>query len=269
MKRIVPLISHESPLSLLDKSLAYNDYNYILVHLLEQEPRYLEFYEKCCKDGRRSIMDTSIFELGTAFDTSKYAGWVSKLQPTEYILPDVLEDCQATLDNSEKFMQKYPDLPGKKIGVVQGETFAELSKCYRYLNETLKVDKIAISFDYSYYKSVSWHPNKWVSFMTGRVWLINELIKTGVLNKNKPHHLLGCSNPLEFSFYKDPAYNFIESIDTASPIVHGLHEVYYEGKIGDWEKVTAKLADLISAVPTKSQLDSIFFNINKFRSYVQ
>jgi hypothetical protein len=268
MNRVTPLISHESPISLLQESLAYNDYDYCLVHLMEQEPEYRDFFIKSRDSGRKILLDTSIFELGEAFDLEKYAYWVNELKPHEYILPDVLEDSNATIENSKKFIEKYPNLPGKRIGVVQGKTYAEIAACYNALNLDLNVDKIAISFDYSYYKNVAWHPNKWVSFMSGRVWLITELMKTGTLNKSKPHHLLGCSNPLEFSFYKHPDFNFIESIDTSSPIVHGLHEVRYEGKIGNWEKESTKLADLIKAKPNLAQISAIVDNIITFRSYV-
>lgn len=266
--RKVPLISHESPIELLEKSLTYNDYDYCLVHLMEQEPKYRDFFINSSKTGRRILLDTSIFELGEAFDLQKYAHWVKELKPYEYILPDVLEDNLATQANSKQFIDKYPDLPGKKIGVVQGKNYKEISECYRFIDKELNVDKIAISFDYSYYKNVAWHPNKWVSFMNGRVWLINELLKTGAINRNKPHHLLGCSNPLEFSFYKHEEYDFIESIDTSSPIVHGIHEVQYEEKIGDWEKVSIKLADLINAKLDDKQLQIIGRNISQFRLYV-
>lgn len=235
---------------------------------MEQEPAYKNFFLESSKKGRRILLDTSIFELGEAFDLEKYAGWVKMLQPYEYILPDVLENSQKTMDNSESFVEAYPDLPGKKIGVVQGKTYDELLDCYKFLDKKLNVDKIAISFDYSLYEELFPHPNKWVSFMVGRVHVINKLLQDSILNINKPHHLLGCSNPLEFSFYKNPVFNFIESIDTSSPIVHGLHKVLYEGKIGDWSKETTKLADLIKADPDIEQKSAILFNINTFRSYV-
>ena len=261
------LISHESPISLLQESLKYNDYDYILVHLLEQEPEYLQFFTDTSKQGRRSIMDTSIFELGTAFDTNKYAEWVDKLQPTEYILPDVLEDCDSTIDSTYKFKNKH-HLKGTCIGVVQGKNYEEIKYCYKNLDKIINVDKIAISFDYSFYQQLFPHPNKWVSFMMGRVILINKLIADGTLNARKPHHLLGCSNPLEFRFYKHSVYNFIESIDTSSPIVHGLHDVLYNEEIGNWYKITVKLADLIKAKPTKENMSCIVRNIEMFKNYV-
>lgn len=262
------LISHESPISLLQESLKYNDYDYCLVHLMEQEPEYRDFFLNSSKNGRRILLDTSIFELGTAFDLDKYAYWVKELRPYEYILPDVLEDAGATIKNTENFIEKYPDLPGKRIGVVQGKNTWEMRACYDYLDRKLNVDKIAISFDYSFYRKLTPHPNKWTSFMMGRVALLSWLDREGVLNKQKPHHLLGCSNPMEFAFYKHPDFDFIESIDTSSPIVHGIHEIQYEEKIGDWEKVSIKLADLINAKLNDNQLQIIGRNISKFKLYV-
>ena len=263
------LISHESPISLLSESVNYNDYDYILVHLLEQEPEYLEFFKNNCNLGRRSIMDTSIFELGTAFNTEKYAQWVEELQPTEYILPDVLENCNETIENSNLFKSKYSvNLKGKTIGVVQGKNYEEVKACYKTLDKVINVDKIAISFDYAFYTSLYYHPNVWVQFMMGRVALINKLLVEGIINTKKPHHLLGCSNPMEFEFYKHRYYNFIESVDTSSPIVHGLHNIVYSGQIGDWKKITVKLADLINAKPTKENLICIKKNIELFRNYV-
>lgn len=38
------LVSHEVPLSLLEKSRSFNDYDYALVHLLEIYPAYKQFY---------------------------------------------------------------------------------------------------------------------------------------------------------------------------------------------------------------------------------
>jgi len=267
MERTVPLISHESPLCILNESKRYNDYDYILVHLLELHEEYLNFCLQSRKEGRMSIMDTSIFELGKAFDHAKYAGWITKLKPTEYILPDVLEDYKGTIKGSMRFKETY-DLKGIQIGVVQGKTFEELKNCYLELDRDLNVDKIAFSFDYHFFTEYFSHPNKWVSFMIGRVRLINEFMNLNIINKQKPHHLLGCSNPLEFSFYKHPDYNFIKTIDTSSPVVHGLKRVLYNENIGDWVKESTKLANLIGTSVSFEQMQDIIYNVTKFRKYV-
>jgi hypothetical protein len=104
--------------------------------------------------------------------------------------------------------------------------------------------------------------------MVGRVRLINEFMNLNIINKQKPHHLLGCSNPLEFSFYKQPDYNFIKTIDTSSPVVHGLKRVLYNENIGDWVKESTKLADLIGTSVSFEQMQDIIYNVTKFRKYV-
>jgi len=148
-------ISHESPLCLLDRSRSYNDYDYALVHLFETEPTYYQFFKDSLAQGRTVLLDNSIFELGTAFDSDRYAHWIKELKPTEYIIPDVLEDTLGTMDNALDWKEKYSDLPGKKIGVVQGKSYEDLVQCYDYLDNVIGVDKIAISFDYSYYLGLS------------------------------------------------------------------------------------------------------------------
>lgn len=262
-------ISHECPLSLLAQSHKFNDYDYALVHLFETEPEYLKHYTDSVEKGRHVLLDNSIFELGTSFDSERYAYWINTLKPTEYIIPDVLEDTIGTMDKAldwkENYLDKVPDNI-KKIGVVQGKTYHDLVQCYEYMNETIDVDKIAISFDYSYYLDICPHPNKWVSYALGRAQTLSKLLHEGYINENKPHHLLGCALPIEFFFYRQ-GFDWIETIDTSSPIVHGLCDIVYEpGGIVD--KQSIKLVDLIHSIPSPEQVDKINWNLSIFRSYV-
>ena len=265
-------ISHESPLSLMPQSRKYNDYDYALVHLFEEKPEYYEFFKESVEQGRHVLLDNSIFELGVSFDPVKYASWISKLKPTEYIIPDVLEDAIGTMDKALDWKENQmlvlkEDLPEvKSIGVVQGKTYNELVQCYQYMDDVIEVDKIAISFDYSYYKEVCPHPNKWMAFTLGRIKTLTRMLNDGIINKDKPHHLLGCALPIEFFFYRE-GFEWIETIDTSSPIVHGLCDIVYEPG-GIINKQSIKLVDLIDSTPTIEQVDKINWNISVFRSYV-
>lgn len=258
-------IAHESPLSLLRFSRTYNDYDYALVHLFETEPEYFAFFEQSIYEGRQVILDNSIFELGTAFDSDSFAYWINKLKPTEYIIPDVLEDAAGTMKNAAEWKSKYSNLPGKKIGVVQGKDYKDLVDCYRFLDEEINVDKIAISFDYSYYLKVCPHPNKWMGFVNGRVQTLTKMLDEGIININKPHHLLGCALPIEFMFYRDSKFNWLETLDTSNPIVHGLLDIKYE-QGGLLDKQSIKLVDLLHAEPNRDQINAIYNNILTFRS---
>lgn len=259
------LISHEVPLSLLVKSRTFNDYDYALVHLFDTEPDYYKFFEDSLAYSRKVILDNSVFELGEAFDMDKFASYVEKLKPTEYIIPDVLENAGRTIGNAMIFKDRYPNLPGKSIGVVQGKDYDELVMCYQELDK-LGVDKLAISFDYSYYTGLCNHPNKWMSFALGRVQTLTRMLNEGIINKDKPHHLLGCSLPIEFLFYRE-GFEWIETMDTSNPVVHGLlHSLYEPGGLVD--KQSIKLVDLLHTVPDHEQMSFIETNINYFRSYV-
>jgi len=57
------LVSHESPISILDKSQSYNDYDYALVHLFETHPQYYDYFKNSVKLGREVLLDNSIFNL--------------------------------------------------------------------------------------------------------------------------------------------------------------------------------------------------------------
>ena len=129
-----------------------------------------------------------------------------------------------------------------------------------------EVDMIAISFDYSYYSVSVPHPNKYVSWMLGRVKLLGDLLKDGVINTEKPHHLLGCGLPQEFAFYKHADYKWIYSLDTSNPIVHGIKGITY-GDEGLWSKESQKLHELIDMDLEDIDLSRVKNNIQKFRWY--
>lgn len=281
------LISHETPIDMLHISKLYNDYDYCLVHLLPEYDSYREFYFDAVKSGRHVLLDNSIFELGTAYDSKSFAEWITKLNPTEYIVPDVLEDCKGTQQSFTNFTKEYKNLPGNVIGVVQGKTYNELVECYKFMSD--RVDKIAISFDYSYYlqrdnidlvlqnKYSSYlklpydaFANRWCNYAAGRIQFLLDLIKDGVFNKNKNHHLLGCSVPWEFNVLKEELnakqLAAIHTIDTSNPIVAGLLNVDYNINYGLVDKWSCKLVDFINSRISSEQKTTIQNNIWKFRN---
>ena len=256
-------IAHESPKSIFNEVQKYTDYDYALVHLLEEDDEYFTQFESAIRQGREVILDNSIFELEEAFDAIKFDKWVNRMKPTWYIVPDALEDADKTCKQMEDWNNKALGYEGSgKIGVVQGKTYDEIVDCYNYMNKIADVDMIAISFDYSYYTASVPHPNKYVSWMLGRVKLLGDLRRDGVINVLKPHHLLGCGLPQEFAFYKNSDYDWIYSLDTSNPVVHGIKGISY-GTDGLWNKERQKLHELINADIEDTNL--ILNNIQKFK----
>mgnify|MGYP002508255696 CR=1 FL=1 len=180
-------------------------------------------------DGRDVILDNSVFELGVAFDSDRYAEWVRALQPTWYIVPDVLEDGKATTARFMEFINKYPDLPGKRIGVVQGESYEDYVKCYKAIEPYC--DKIGISFDCSWYRALAPRANPWLQLAAGRVHTLTSMDAEGIINRRKPHHLLGVAVPQEMAAYNVMQScgtgSWIDSVDTSNPVVHGLKGIVY------------------------------------------
>lgn len=257
------MISHESPISLLEESMEYNDYDYCLVHLLESNPEYANFFKKSALLDRQVLLDNSIFELGKAFESSKFAKAVEDIQPTYYIVPDVLEDGYATCESFHKFTTTYKDLPGVKIGAVQGKCYDEIVDCYKYMSDN--ADYIAISFDFSYYVGTGRGSSQLERWCDGRKRLIRTLIDDGYWNWSKPHHLLGCSLAKEFRYYVDKNIYNIRSIDTSNPVVAGIKGLKYSGDLGLNNKPSVKLADLINHEVTIDQREIINYNINQFK----
>src|SRR5690606_6262987 len=122
-------------------------------------------------------IDNSIFE-GKGLSNEEFVEIVEELQPRWFIVPDVLEDTEATIRNYEVFTKQYPELTRGKIGVVQGKNLEEIVECYQRIHQ-LGAEMIAISFDYSYYQET--HPNedKLVSWSQGRPALIDKLLELG------------------------------------------------------------------------------------------
>lgn len=257
-------IAHEAPKSIFEDVQRVTDYDYALVHLFEEDKEYLEQFKKAIAKGREVILDNSIFELEEAFDADKFAYWINELKPTWYIVPDALEDTKKTMSQMSDWNLRYGNkVTGKKIGVVQGKTYSEITACYKYMNDIADVDMIAISFDYSYYTKSVPHPNKYVSWMLGRIKLLGDLVKDGIINENKPHHLLGSSLYWEGRFYRDLGFNWIYSMDTSNPVVFGIKGREYGGLTFD--KPSQKLFTLINENLDESQLNKVKKNIADFR----
>ena len=266
-------VSHESPISMLERSLQYNDYAYALVHLFEKQPEYYNFFKNLTSNTSTAVLlDNSIFELKKSFDPVKYAEWVEKLDPNYYIVPDVLEDAAETIHQWKKWCSEYNNTTDAlRIGVVQGKTWNDLVKCYKYMAEN--ADYIAISFDYEYYQITGYDngadaDTKLQLFCSGRQRFIRQLIDEGIWCWSKPHHLLGCSLAKEFRFYVDNDVHNIKSVDTSNPIVAAIKGYRYNDDMGLSFKPTQLLADLIEHEVDDDQMEDIIYNTDMFKKII-
>jgi hypothetical protein len=265
-------VSHESPISILQESRSYNDFDYALVHLFEVFPEYYNFFKTARSTYNREVLlDNSIFELGKAFDSEKFYKAALDIQPNMFIVPDVLEDADGTVDSFVAFESKTDDIKKsfytKSIGAVQGKNWKDLVDCYKFMSDS--ADMIAISFDFSYYQITGYGANELEKFCSGRQRFIADLINSNVWNWHKPHHLLGCSLAKEFRYYVDKNIYNIVSCDTSNPIVASIFNLKYDADYGLTNKPTAKLADLITHNITNDQLELVKYNTTMFKKIIR
>ena len=271
-------VSHESPVSILDYSKEYNDFDYCLVHLLHQNAGSLEQlnyynYYKSARSlyNREVLLDNSIFELGKAFNSQSFYDSALDIKPNMFIVPDVLEDADGTVESWNNFEPKTDSLKSsfytKSIGAVQGKTWKDLVDCYKFMSDN--ADMIAISFDFSYYQMTGYGKNELERYCSGRQRFIMDLINNNVWDWNKPHHLLGCSLAKEFRFYVDRNVYNIVSCDTSNPIVAAIYGLKYDADYGLTNKPTTKLADLITHKITDDQLELVKYNTTMFKKIIR
>ena len=260
------LVSHESPLCLLDESRNYNDICYALVHLFEKYPAYYAHFRSSVLMNREVLLDNSIFELGKAFESTKFVDWIHKLEPSYYIVPDALEQSAETIESYMNFTETYSNLPGLKIGVAQGKTYSEITECYKFMSDC--ADYIAISFDYSYYQATGRGNTNLERMMTGRQRLIASMIDDGIWRWDKPVHLLGCSLPQEFRYYVNNNIYNIRSLDTSNPVMAGIKKMRYAGDLGMTSKPRGLLAEHLDVELDTDQLNLVKYNLNSFKKII-
>lgn len=260
-------VSHESPISILDDSLKYNDYCYALVHLFETHDKYFDFFKRAKGLNKEVYLDNSIFELGESFEPGKYAEWIEKLQPNLYIVPDKLEDTNGTINNWLEWEKDHKFKNIRCMGVVQGRTWNELVNCYRFMASV--ADIVAISFDYSYYQGTGLGDTNLERYSNGRQRFIRHLIQDNIWCWDKPHHLLGCSLAREFRWYVDHNIHNIRSVDTSNPIVAAMHDLRYNDDHGLDEKPKTLLADMIDHEITDDEMELVTYNTNMFKKILR
>ena len=253
-------VSHEVPFDLLDISAEFNDYDYCLPHLLDESEQYLEYFKWAKANGRYIIMDNSLHELGTAYNTDRLLYWVNELKPNEFIIPDVWENKTQSVVNARTWASIQLPEEVTKVAVVQFNSITEATECYQTYKD-LGYKKIAFSYGASCYNLISSHPNKDMGKALGRIELISKLYKNQVISSTDRVHLLGCAVPQEFGWYDDMP--FIESIDTSNPIMAALEGTAYNFGLNTKPKINMNQAQTWPI--DEINLDLVYHNVDVFR----
>jgi len=259
MKKIK--VSHEVPFCLLEQSRDFNDYDYCLPHLMDENEEYRNFFYESKKMGRYIVMDNSLHELGEAYNTERLLHWVNEIKPNEFIVPDVWEDKDASVRNARQWAKIELPEEVMKVAVVQAKSMHEALLC-TIAYKDLGYKKIAYSYGASYYNDICPHPNKDLGKAIGRFIAISSLYEQNILSRFDRVHLLGTASPIEFGMYKN--IECIESIDTSNPIMAAIGEMPYT-KMGLHSKPLANMNKYQDMSLDYINEDLVDWNVDMFR----
>jgi len=256
-------ISHEVPFCLLEQSREFNNYDYCLPHLMDENEEYRNFFIESRARSRYIVMDNSLHELGEAYDTERLIYWMHQIKPDEFIIPDVWEDMNASIVNAKQWAQTELPEGILKVAVVQAKSLHEAALCTQIYKD-LGYKKIAYSYGASYYHTeMCPHLNIDLGKAIGRFMVLSHLQRNKTLLPNDRVHLLGTASPIEFGMYKNMP--FIESIDTSNPIMAAIGEMPYT-KMGLHLKPMANMNKHQDISKEFVNEDLVDFNVEMFRT---
>lgn len=281
-------INSELPLTMLDRNVDLNEYDFVLFHLYKEYPAYREYYKKLREThpDRTMILDNSAYEFfvkGERLDLEEYVATIIDLCPDYYILPDKLMDKKETLLMTFGFMAYHETNliraftnTGKKVpkplAVAQGNSAKDLFDCLLKYHEE-KIRNIALPFHNSFFKdeySKAYADRMRLEFgslnedrryMLGRHWFIASAKM--LLQTFEYVHLLGSHCPFEKRLYEEAGFDFINSIDTGYPVKCAIagYELFKEP-----EKPNIIIDEFMTTPLTDEQKALIDININKFKA---
>ena len=253
-------VSHEVPSCLLTASPEFNQYDYCLPHLLDQDEEYKQYFLDAKAKGRYIVMDNSLHELGEAYNHERLLYWVNEIEPDEFMVPDVWMDCHKTAAQAKHWLQyEFPEKT-KKIAVIQGKDKNDAYLCATLLAD-LGYEKLCVSYGATWYNDFFPHANPDMGKALGRVRFVQGLLNLNHL-KDVKFHLLGCSIPQEFGWYDNDSR--IESIDTSNPIMAALEIIWYKDN-GLNVKPKANMNNYFDIDFSKVDYLNVKYNVNKFR----
>jgi hypothetical protein len=211
--------------------------------------------------GIEIYLDNSLHELGYAMDADTLLKWVDILRPSNFFIPDVWEDKDASVRNARQWSTIELPEGVMKVAVVQAKSAHEAMLC-TVAYKDLGYKKIAYSYGASYYNEVCPHPNQDLGKAIGRFIVLSSLYEQKILTKFDRVHLLGTASPIEFGMYKN--IECIESIDTSNPIMAAIGEMTYMN-LGLTKKPSANMNKYQDISIDRINTDLVDWNVEMFR----
>lgn len=172
--------------------IADRPYHMALAHLVGKDKVYTEFYARMATEGKYVILDNGVIETGTPMPIEEIVRRANLIGARELILPDVLDNCDETLDSAcDALSYALKHFEGKIMAVPQGRTLEEWIDCAKTMLE-FDINVIGI-------------PKRLVK-IAGRDGRLLALHSMGRLLRGLEIHLLGCwETPIEVTMIEQAA----------------------------------------------------------------
>jgi hypothetical protein len=235
-------------------------FHLVLVHLLERDPDYEQFYKERARAGDFLLLDNSAYELGAAVDDTLIHKWARILQPQEIALPDVRMDTEATIARTKAFLSALPaDLNHLPCAAVpQGKTWAEWWYCLEQLLTFPQVTTLAIIHEAQYF------------FADGKHARMPLLDRLSSVRDRAQIHLLGTDDALVEWRLVPRYYPWVRSTDSSKAVMFGFHGI----RLGECATVPAypgrpKDTDFFALQPNPQQIQTMLWNQAVAQSWVR
>lgn len=223
-----------------------------LSHEIQKDSRLKSYYSGLRREGRFWILDNGADELGIGLDnSSELVSLIKECNPSEFILPDVIDDGKLTLLKGEAFLDQNVsrlDPTLSYMGVVQATSFSEFVDNYLFWIRERRCSSIGISYNYHFddipseYRVTLGSETKALACASRRLSVLKWINISGVVSK--PLHMLGTNDILEFSLLRLlHLEKNVRSTDTTAPFAATQSGVSFEGPmphlLGDknWDKL--------------------------------
>ena len=185
--------------------------------------KYCEYFRKRAKAGYFTLMDNGAYE-GDLISNDILLELAEYIRPNCIVAPDALGNSEETIRKTFNFLESdiYLKLPKEMeiMAVPQGKTLFEYLEAYRLFSYEPRITFIGLNF-VSNFDIPDKKNSDFKDFqqMNNRLAMVKYLEDNKLVNKEKKHHLLGLSSPLELAHHKDREW--IYPNDSSCSFIHG------------------------------------------------
>jgi len=242
-----------------------------LVHVALQDPEYADWFKRRSMAGDTVILDNGAYEHGSPSPIEEILKAAELVRATTVVAPDFPgERWTKTVDALVDFVDKLPPryyvfgVPQSEVGdyVGWGNSLQIMSQ----LSRSLRISHIGVSILAcpNAFRRITNTPDVEVNRLVATGYM-RHLEEQGLLRRRAKLHYLGLGHRVDFVRH----YDIADSLDTASPIRHGLVCRTYQDGYLPGGKTPGHLDFAMQGYTTEAQRLAMQFNIDVLKAHAR